>query len=123
MSKALSEGRAQNERWHVRKDRSRFWGSGLVLPLQADGTPGLLKIMRDETARHRADEMKQLLIGELNHRVKNTLGLVQVIAKETLRGRVAERKSAMPWIPGFPRLRARTTFSLGKVGRAQTWWR
>jgi two-component sensor histidine kinase len=27
-----------------------------------------------------------LLIGELNHRVKNTLGLVQAIAKETLRG-------------------------------------
>jgi PAS domain S-box-containing protein len=92
ISKALNEGRAQNERWYVRKDRSRFWGSGLVLPLQADGTPGLLKIMRDETARHHADEMNQLLIGELNHRVKNTLGLVQAIAKETLRGRIAEKE-------------------------------
>jgi len=87
LAKALNQGRAEDERWHMRKDGSRFWGSGLMLPLQPDGIPGFLKIMRDETARHRADEMNRLLIGELNHRVKNTLGLVQAIAKETLRGR------------------------------------
>jgi PAS domain S-box-containing protein len=92
ISKALTEGRALNERWHMRKDGSRFWGSGLMLPLKADGTPGLLKIMRDETARHHDDEMRQLLIRELNHRVKNTLGLVQAIAKETLKGRAAEKE-------------------------------
>src|SRR5688500_4496692 len=31
---ALAEGRAEDERWHLRKDGSRFWGSGLLLPLQ-----------------------------------------------------------------------------------------
>jgi PAS domain S-box-containing protein len=87
ISTALSKGRAEDERWHVRKDGSRLWGSGLMLPLKAEGTPGLLKIMRDETARHRADQMNQLLIGELNHRVKNTLGVVQAIVRETLRSR------------------------------------
>jgi PAS domain S-box-containing protein len=92
ISRALNHGRAQDERWHMRKDGSRFWGSGLMLPLKAEGVPGLLKIMRDETARHRADEMNKLLIGELNHRVKNTLALVQAIASETLRGCVAERE-------------------------------
>lgn len=92
ISKALTEGRALNERWHMRKDGSRFWGSGLMLPLKATGTPGLLKIMRDETARHHDDEMRQLLIRELNHRVKNTLGLVQAIAKETLKGPAAEKE-------------------------------
>jgi PAS domain S-box-containing protein len=90
ISTALTKGRAEDERWHMRKDGSRFWGSGLMLPLKAEGTPGFLKIMRDETARHRADQMNQLLIGELNHRVKNTLGVVQAIVRETLRGRVAE---------------------------------
>ena len=35
MAKALAEGRAENERWHLRKDGSRFWGSGLLLPLGA----------------------------------------------------------------------------------------
>lgn len=92
ISRALNEGRAENERWHLRKDGSRFWGSGLMLPLKADGTPGLLKIMRDETARHLADQRNKTLIGELNHRVKNTLAIVQAIAKETLRGRAAEQE-------------------------------
>jgi len=42
-----ASGRAQDERWHVRKDGSRFWGSGTLMPL-ADGE-GFLKIMRDLT--------------------------------------------------------------------------
>src|SRR3954468_2635563 len=30
---ARVKGRAQDERWHVRKDGSRFWASGLLMPL------------------------------------------------------------------------------------------
>src|SRR5262249_12440204 len=80
---ALETGRAQDERWHVRKDRSRFWGSGLVMPLK-HGAPGLLKIMRDETERRRSDELRKLLIGELNHRVKNMVSVVRSLADQTL---------------------------------------
>lgn len=50
---ALTEGRAENERWHVRKDRSRFWGSGMLLPFKNGG--GFLKIMRDQTQRREAE--------------------------------------------------------------------
>ncbi|HTG37177.1 response regulator [Sphingomonas sp.] len=39
----------------------------------------------DVTARKRAEATQQLLIGELNHRVKNTLASVQAIATQTLR--------------------------------------
>ena len=39
----------------------------------------------DVTERKRADETRRLLIGELNHRVKNTLASVQAIAQQTLR--------------------------------------
>lgn len=39
----------------------------------------------DVTARHRAEATQTLLIGELNHRVKNTLANVQAIATQTLR--------------------------------------
>jgi two-component sensor histidine kinase len=60
------------------------------MPLQAAGKPGFLKIMRDQTARHRADQMNQLLIGEIKHRVNNTLALVQAVVRETLRGQVCE---------------------------------
>jgi PAS domain S-box-containing protein len=81
---ALSEGRALDERWHLRKDGSRFWGSGLLMPLKHEAGPGFLKIMRDETERQRSDELKVLLIGELDHRIKNTLSMVQAIARQSV---------------------------------------
>ena len=80
---ARKEGRAENERWHLRKDGSRFWGSGLVMTLKM-GDPGFLKIMRDDTDRRRSDELRKLLIGELNHRVKNMLAMVRSLADQTL---------------------------------------
>ena len=61
-ARALSEGRAENERWHQRRDGSRFWASGLSMPLRdpaagPDAPPlGLLKIMRDRTEQRRAEE-------------------------------------------------------------------
>lgn len=51
---AFTQGRAENERWHIRKDGSRFWGSGLLMRL-ADGS-GSVKIMRDLTERRAAQE-------------------------------------------------------------------
>lgn len=52
MNRAASEGRAVNERWHLRKDGSRFWGSGLMM-LRDGG--GYFKIFRDRTAEHEAE--------------------------------------------------------------------
>ena len=42
-AKALELGRAEDERWHLRKDESRFWASGLMVPLRdgADRIRGL----------------------------------------------------------------------------------
>lgn len=37
LCRALEEGRAENERWHVRRDGSRFWASGLMMPLLSAG--------------------------------------------------------------------------------------
>ena len=59
------------------------YGSAL---LGADGV--LLSVntqILDVTARARAEQTQRLLIGELNHRVKNTLASVQAIATQTLR--------------------------------------
>ncbi len=44
-----------------------------------------VRVVRDVTERKRAEEHQQLLINELNHRVKNTLATVQSIASQTLR--------------------------------------
>ncbi len=41
---------------------------------------------RDLTERKKAEEVEHLLISELNHRVKNTLTIVQSLASQSLRG-------------------------------------
>jgi PAS domain S-box-containing protein len=65
---ALGNGRAEDERWHVRKDGSRLWGSGLLMPLTG-GFRGFVKIFRDMTEQHRAE-----------HRVKQSEELFRVLA-------------------------------------------
>lgn len=69
-----------------RKDGSRVWVSLSVSPIfDAQGdVSGASKIARDMTERRLADEHRQILVGELNHRVKNTLAVVQSIASQTL---------------------------------------
>ena len=56
MHSALTEGRGIDERWHLRKDGSRFWASGEMMALrEEDGPPmGFVKILRDRT-EHRED--------------------------------------------------------------------
>jgi PAS domain S-box-containing protein len=83
----LEQGRAEEERWHLRKDGTSFWSHTLMMPLRRDDGRliGFLKILRDRTEQRAADEKQSLLINELNHRVKNTLATVQSIAAQTLR--------------------------------------
>jgi two-component sensor histidine kinase len=45
---------------------------------------GASKIARDIAERREADQHRKMLMGELNHRLKNTLAVVQSIASQTL---------------------------------------
>ena len=58
LQKARTEGRAEDERWHVRKDGSRFWASGFVRPVldEEDTLIGFSKVARDLTEHKRAEE-------------------------------------------------------------------
>ena len=61
---AAAAGRAEDERWHMRKDGTRFWASGMLMALrnEAGQLRGFLKIVRDFTERKRAEaERAQLL--------------------------------------------------------------
>lgn len=53
---ALSEGRALDERWHLRKDGSRFFASGVMRPLNTTGPERVAKIMRDLTQRKQSED-------------------------------------------------------------------
>jgi len=52
MRAAARDGRAEDRRWHVRKDGTRFWANGLLMALFDDAgvLRGFAKILRDETA-------------------------------------------------------------------------
>ncbi|MFC5462960.1 response regulator [Massilia niabensis] len=73
---ARETGRAEDRRWHLRRDGSLFFADGVMIPLYEDGAPGegaqgegtpgegsgrgvlrgYAKIMRDATAEHEAAE-------------------------------------------------------------------
>ena len=82
---AVIKGRAEDTRWHLRKSGERFWANGVTMVVNGSDPIVLLKIMRDETPAKFADNQRVLLLNELNHRIKNTLTIVQSIAEQTLR--------------------------------------
>jgi PAS domain S-box-containing protein len=53
---AIAYGRAEDERWHVKKDGSRFWAKSVLMPFQNSELVGFLKILRDQTREKRADQ-------------------------------------------------------------------
>jgi PAS domain S-box-containing protein len=82
---ALGEGTAEDERWHVRKDGSRFRASGVLTKLCDDEGRllGFAKVFRDVTEREQARERlerslaeKDALLREIHHRVKNNLQVI-----------------------------------------------
>jgi two-component system CheB/CheR fusion protein len=96
-SQAAASGRATDERWHVRKNGTRFWGSGIMNALRhADGSlRGFVKIMRDETARKQtedslqgskvaaeeANRLKDDFLATLSHELRTPLGAILLWTK------------------------------------------
>jgi len=64
---ALKEGRASDNRWQIRKDRSKFYAYGLIFPLTGiDGELlGYTKILRDLTERRKSEEAIKKYVKEL----------------------------------------------------------
>ena len=59
--------------------------NGSIIPASAGQDRRFVGISFDITDRKRAEVHQQLLIDELNHRVKNTLGIVQSIARQSIK--------------------------------------
>jgi PAS domain S-box-containing protein len=82
-------GHTRHEVGVIRPDGSTVrWENDSTLVTDPDGVPiGLLSISRDVTEQRAFEDRRELLIHELNHRVKNTLSLVQSLAHQSFRGR------------------------------------
>src|SRR5215216_5101192 len=79
LQKARTEGRAEDERWHVRKDGSRFWTSGFVRPVldEEDNLLGFSKVARDLTERKRAEEtLEEVRLAERDRLARDLHDLV-----------------------------------------------
>jgi len=64
---ALNEGRATDNRWHIKKDKGLFYAYGLIFPLiGSEGEMlGYVKILRDLTERKQSEDAIQKYIREL----------------------------------------------------------
>lgn len=93
MRTAATEGRALDERWHLKKGGERFYAQGLVMPLKddTDEIRGFLKIIRDKTDERRlqealktrtdeleeADLHKNQFLAMLAHELRNPLAAIR----------------------------------------------
>jgi two-component system CheB/CheR fusion protein len=93
LRRAREHGRAEDDRWHLRKDGTRILCSGITSPLHRNGSlVGFSKIARDvtgskpgeETARvaeaRAASELKDEFLAVMSHELKNPLNLIQLNA-------------------------------------------
>lgn len=85
---ALNAGQPwRGELMNRRRNGEAYWIRLLITPIRDEtgAVTGFVGVNEDITERIRAEERQALLIGELNHRVKNTLAVTQAIACHTLR--------------------------------------
>ena len=109
---ARDTGRSEDERWHVRKDGSRFFASGVTAPLLDPSTYGYVKLLRDLTGQQvatqqrdellvmermnrataeQASRMKDEFLATLSHELRNPLALIQMQAELLLRAAETRR--------------------------------
>lgn len=104
---ARENGRAEDERWHLRKDGSRLYCSGVVTPLEGTDGKGFAKIARDLTDRiqmegrmtkesilaaQAASDLKNEFFAVLSHELKHPLNLIHINAE--LLGRLPEVRNS-----------------------------
>ena len=101
LSMATSQGRASDERWHVRKNGERFYASGILASMHdSNGSiRGFIKIARDMTKERQAQEMliearnaaeaaniaKTEFLANMSHEIRTpmnaVIGLSNILAK------------------------------------------
>jgi two-component system, chemotaxis family, CheB/CheR fusion protein len=91
---AARDGQAQNERQHLRKDGSRFWGSGIMTALyDPNGTlSGFAKVMRDNTERKMAEDALRKSNETLEHRVQERTRQLRALASTLTLAEQQERR-------------------------------
>ena len=126
---AAALGRVEDERWHMRKDGSRFWASGLTVALGLpDQVRGFAKLFRDAThLRYRFNSLENEVLA-LNRQQTDQAVFLATIAHE-LRNPLQPMTVATRLLSGQydpTRLTRPPRFSTGSsaswAGWSKTWW-
>jgi PAS domain S-box-containing protein len=106
-------GVAEDERWHLRKDGSTFWSTGMSVPIRRHGAEvtGFVKVFRD--ASHLRSRMKTLenLVHQGNARQGERDRFIGTVAHE-LRNPLAPLKNAIQLMSALPAIPPRQADSL-----------
>jgi PAS domain S-box-containing protein len=99
---ALVTGRAEDQRWHVRKDGTHFWANGLLMLLRDErGEPrAFAKILRNDTKHKQADDELRRAHDGLERRVEERTAELRGTG-EALLAEVEERRTAERHIKGL----------------------
>ena len=84
IKKALKEGRAADNRWHLCKDKTTFYAYGLVFPLiDKDGKKiGYVKILRDLTENKKSNDLLKVKMNELEELIKHKESVLAVLSHD-----------------------------------------
>jgi two-component system, chemotaxis family, CheB/CheR fusion protein len=116
MQQARQSGRANDERWHLRRDGSRVFVSGIMAPMRLGRLQGYAKIARDMTDSKQAENSRTAMVASaldraeraqaandlkdetlaiISHELKHPLNLIQISTQMLL---------AMPEVQPLPRV-------------------
>ena len=144
MRRARETGRAEDERWHLRKGGEQIFVSGVMAPLADGALFGYVKIARDATGQQQAAAEREHLLGSertmrsavedlnrqkdqflamLSHELRNPLNLILMQAQLLLRDDVfkdAKRRHTAEVIYQTAATQARLVDDLLDVSRVMT---
>ncbi len=144
-AEALATGRADDERWQLRKNGSRFFASGVMARLDDHDEYGLVKVLRDLTeqkkteerqnelleferigrsAAEQANRLKDEFLAMLSHELRNPLALMLMQAEILLRAPEAQKSPRLSQsariIHEMVRAQAQLVEDMLDVSRAKT---
>ncbi len=73
-------GKADDERWHLRKNGSKFFASGIVYKMK-EGKKGYVKIARDTTKSKIIEQQKDEFIAVASHELKTPVTSIKAITE------------------------------------------
>jgi PAS domain S-box-containing protein len=82
-ARVVSEGSWYGELTHITRNGREIVVDGSIVRVSYGGETFALETNRDITERKHAEERIELLMHESHHRIKNILGLVQAVARQT----------------------------------------